>query len=161
MRYVLLGGLLLATACSSSGTHHAATTTPSASPTTATHACVSGIDGVSRSSVPPDVVALGVPVVGESGLWTVRSALAVRGLYQQGAWRVKFPWFTRPIGLPQISARRLDGPGVFRYDTNLATDEKGRHFVTSTLVFSARGCWEVTGSFRSSSLRFRLHVGSD
>jgi hypothetical protein len=161
VRYILLGCLLLASACTGSSTRRAATTTSSGSTTKVTHACVAGIDGVSRSSVPTDIVALGVPVIGESGLWTIRSALAVRGLYQAGSWRVKLPWFTRPVGQPQISARRLDGPGVFRYDTNLATDEKGTHFVTSTLVFSERGCWEVTGRYRTSSLRFRLRVGSD
>ena len=87
-------------------------------------------------------------------------ALAWRPSYSQGAWRMKCPWFTVPVGLPKVGARRLDGPGVIRYDVNAATDETGTHFVTSTLVFSTGGCWEITGRFRESSLRFRVKVGT-
>jgi hypothetical protein len=43
----------------------------------------------------------------------------------------------------------------------LATDEKGTHLATSTLVFSDHGCWEITTRFGGASLRFRLRVGAD
>jgi hypothetical protein len=69
------------------------------------------------------------------------------------------PWYLHPAAraTPTISGRRLDGPGVFRYDANVAI-EASRVFATSTLDFSSLGCWEVTGRYRTSTLSFQIRV---
>jgi hypothetical protein len=129
---------------------------------------------VVSSRVPADVVAWAdgpVPtstqllphrphraVLGEGAIWTVRSATAVPGTPLEGHWLVKFPWFTRPSGVPRITGRRLDGPGTFTGDANVARDENGT-FVTSSLIFSDAGCWKVTARYRGSTLTFPIRVG--
>jgi hypothetical protein len=94
-------------------------------------------------------------------LWTVAAALRVPAVHELGEWRVKFPWFTRPPAddVPAITARRLDGAGTFRADANRAFDAHGS-WVASGLIFSAPGCWEVTGHYRGSTLTFPLHVAA-
>ena len=124
-------------------------------------ACATPVAAVAPARVPPDVDvwAKGAPVVGAGALWTISAAFGSHGaVYPGHGWLVKFPWFTRPFGLPRIDARRIDGPGAFRSDVNRAVDESGV-FVTSSLVFSARGCWEVTSRFDGAVVRFRLEVG--
>ncbi len=69
------------------------------------------------------------------------------------------PWITRPFGIPVITARRLDGSGTFRASANEAIDQNGR-WVASNLIFSTAGCWEVTGRYRESMLRFETRVGT-
>jgi len=110
--------------------------------------------------VPHDVAvwAQGRPVVGEGSLWTTRAAVGVPPRRDGTGWLLKFPWLTRPNGLPRIDGRRLNGPGVFHYDVNRAYDARGA-FDTSTLHFSTPGCWQVTGRYGSSTLRFQLRVG--
>lgn len=124
-------------------------------------ACSTPIRTVAAASAPPDVRAWahGQGVVGAGALWAIRTAFDVAGTPYQHGWLVKFPWFTRPFGLPRIDARRLDGPGRFRSSVNAAIDEAGT-FVTSSLVFSTAGCWEVTSRFDDSVVRFRLRVGA-
>ncbi len=70
------------------------------------------------------------------------------------------PWFTRPFGIPLITARRLDGVGAFHATANEAIDQNGR-WVASNLIFSTKGCWEVTGRFHGSTLRFDVRVGRE
>jgi hypothetical protein len=99
-------------------------------------------------------------VIGGGSLWALRSALrwtAVKRL--DGTRSVKFPWYLHPAAraTPTISGRRLDGPGIFRYDANVAI-EASRVFATSTLAFSSLGCWEVTGRYRTSTLSFQIRV---
>jgi hypothetical protein len=123
--------------------------------------CATRVDAVAAAKVPHEVEAwaLGVPVVGRGALWTIRSAFGVPGTaYHQHEWLVKFPWFTRPFGLPRIDARRIDGPGTFRATVDRAVDQTGT-WVTSSLVFSTAGCWEVTSRFDDSVLQFRIKVG--
>jgi len=123
--------------------------------------CATQIDAVAEAKVPHDVEAWaqGAPVVGRGALWTIRSAFGAPGTpYHQHAWLVKFPWFTRPFGLPRIDARRINGPGTFRATVDRATDQTGT-WVTSSLVFSTAGCWEVTTRFDDSVMEFRLKVG--
>jgi photosystem II stability/assembly factor-like uncharacterized protein len=122
--------------------------------------CAAGIDAVPAAEVPSDVAAWadGRPVVGGGQLWTAESAMHVAGTPVGPAWDLKFPWFTKPSGLPQISARRLDGPGTFSSDVNHALDSRGA-WVVSSLQFSTPGCWEVTGRFQSSTLTFRVAIG--
>jgi photosystem II stability/assembly factor-like uncharacterized protein len=134
------------------------------SPTTAPQAlvpspCPTSIDAVPAAEVPSDVAAWadGAPVIGEGGLWTVVSALHVGGLLDNQTYRLKFPWYTKPNGLPLITGRRLDGDGTFHADVNLATDAGGA-FVVSSLEFSTPGCWEITARFGSSTLEFRLRI---
>jgi hypothetical protein len=121
--------------------------------------CAPGIDAVPKARVPRDVAdwAGGAPVVGHGALWTIRSAIAVAPDHQAAGWLLKFPWDTRPFGLPTISGRRLDGPGAFHADAHPATDSRGT-WVVSSLIFSGPGCWEVTGRYRASTMRFRIHV---
>jgi hypothetical protein len=102
--------------------------------------------------------AHGEGAIGTGSLWTVRSAIRVHGVRYGTGWHLKFPWYTRPNGVPRIEARRIDGPGTFNYDVNRAYDTRGA-WDTSTLSFSAPGCWQVTGQFGASTLRFRLRVG--
>jgi hypothetical protein len=110
--------------------------------------------------VPHDVAAWaqGRRVVGEGSLWTTRAAIGVPPRPDGTGWLLKFPWLTRPNGLPRIEGHRLNGPGVFQYDVNRAYDARGA-FNTSTLHFSTRGCWQVTGRYGTSTLRFTLRVG--
>jgi hypothetical protein len=129
-------------------------------PSEAVLGCVAGIEPV-HAGEPQDVMAWaeGRPAIGEGSLWTIRSALSVHGVEYGTGWHVKFPWYTRPNGLPQVHGLRLDGPGRFTYDVNRAYDARGA-FNTSTLNFSAPGCWRVTARFGTSTLRFNLRIGS-
>jgi hypothetical protein len=124
--------------------------------------CSTRIRTVAAASAPQDVRAWahGQGVVGAGALWTIRPAFDAGGTPYEHGWLVKFPWFTRPFGLPRIDARRIDGPGSFRSSVNAATAEAGT-FVTSSLVFSTAGCWEVTSRFDGSVLRFRVQVGTN
>ena len=132
------------------------------STTTDLATCAASIVVVPRSEVPPDVAAWahGLPVVGGGALWAARPLIDIAPDHQVNVWRLKFSWFTRPFGLPTISGRRLDGPGTFHADANPATDARGT-WVVSSLEFSAPGCWEVTARYRSSTIRFRVHVVAD
>jgi hypothetical protein len=69
------------------------------------------------------------------------------------------PWFTRPFGIPTIAAHRLDGSGTFHATANEAFDQNGK-WVASLLVFSTAGCWEVTGRYHASTLRFEARIGT-
>jgi hypothetical protein len=136
-------------------------TVPSTNPPAGTPDCRPGVRTVPENDVPRDVAAWahGAPVVGGGELWTLRSAIAVAAIHENGAWRLKFPWFARPFGLPLINGRRLDGPGSFRPEVNRAVDGSGT-WVASGLVFSAPGCWEVTARFDHATLSFRILVGN-
>jgi hypothetical protein len=122
--------------------------------------CATSINPVPVADVPADVAvwAVGTPVIGQGALWTILSAIGVPGRHDSTGWHLKFPWYTRPNGLPQVDGRRLDGSGTFQFDVNRAFAANGA-FVTSTLDFSVSGCWEVTGRFGGSTLRFDLDVG--
>jgi hypothetical protein len=123
--------------------------------------CAAGIEVVDPEKVPEDVArwSSGRPVVGAAHLWTVRSAIDVAPLHLENGWRLKFPWFTRPFGLPRIDGRRLDGDGAFHADANDATDQNGT-WVASILEFSEPGCWEVSARYYDDNvLRFRVRVG--
>jgi hypothetical protein len=133
-------------------------TTPPKAPT-----CTASVKIVPQALVPRDVAAWadGSAVVGHGALWTIRSAIDVNGTrLPNGVWLLKFPWFTRPFGLPTISGRRLDGKGTFHANADPATDSRGT-WVVSSLEFSHTGCWQVTGRYRTSTLRFRVHVTTD
>ena len=131
------------------------TTSTSANATT----CVASISVVPRAKVPHDVAAWaqGAAVVGDGALWTRRSNIDVPGSHQGNIWRVKFSWYTRPFGLPTITGRRLDGTGTFHADANPATDARGT-WVVSSFEFSRPGCWQVTSRYRTSTIRFRMHI---
>ena len=112
--------------------------------------------------MPKDVArwAQGRAVVGRRHLWTVRSALDVPPDRRPNGWLLKFPWYTRPFGLPRIDGRRLDGAGTFHASVNRADDQSGT-WVASTLEFSDAGCWEVAARFfDTKAMRFRIRVGS-
>jgi hypothetical protein len=135
---------------------HAATSISSAA-----DQCTPAIDVIAPSKVPKDVAhwADGRPVVGVGHLWTVRSALDVPPDRQQNSWVLKFPWYTRPFGLPRIDGHRLDGEGTFHSSAGRADDSSGT-WVASLLEFSDAGCWEVDARYSDTAwLRFRILVG--
>jgi hypothetical protein len=139
------------------GQSSSSTATTSSSPSATT--CAASISVVARAKVPHDVAAWaqGAAVVGNGALWTVRSAIDVPGSHQSNIWRVKFPWYTRPFGLPTITGRRLDGTGTFHAHANPATDARGT-WVVSSFEFSRPGCWQVTSRYGSSTIRFNMHI---
>jgi hypothetical protein len=138
------------------GQSPSSTATTSTSPSATT--CAASISVVPRAKVPHDVAAWAQgAVVGNGALWTRRANIDVPGSHQSNIWRVKFPWYTRPFGLPAITGRRLDGTGTFHAEANPATDSRGT-WVVSSLEFSRPGCWQVTGRYRSSTIRFRMHI---
>ena len=98
-------------------------------------------------------------MAGGGALWTLRSAFDFPADVRDGTWSMKIPWFTKPFGLPTITARRLDGVGTFRSEPNAAFDASGK-WVSGGLQFSAPGCWEITSRYRESSLRVRLRIGA-
>jgi hypothetical protein len=114
---------------------------------------------VPAADVPSDVAAWasGRPVIGGGALWSPLLATRVGVSVNGTSYDLKFPWFTKPVGLPRIDARRLDGASSFHADANLATDARGT-WVSSTLQFSAPGCWAVTARYSGSTLRFRIAV---
>jgi hypothetical protein len=137
-------------------------------PTTAVGpACGAHLATVPAKDVPPDVAAWaqGAPVVGGGALWTVRSAIDVPAVSvrtpnaPRDVWLLKFPWLTRPSGLPTIAGRRLDGPGGFAFDVHRAIGGRGA-FVTSSLTFTVPGCWEVNARFGGATISFRILVGN-
>jgi hypothetical protein len=121
--------------------------------------CRPSISTVPSARVPSDVSAWanGAAVVGNGALWTLRTAIDAPESRDQGSWLLKFPWFTRPFGLPDVTARRLDGPGTFSAQVDQAIDSRGA-WVVSGLSFSEPGCWEVSGHYNHSTLRFRVHI---
>jgi hypothetical protein len=152
---------VLAAACASE--RHAA---PPTSASTSTVAVVAANTCARPAPTPARLVpaavtrwADGAPVIGSGALWTISAALRAPAVHELGEWRIKFPWFTHPPAddVPSITARRLDGPGTFRFDASRAFDANG-NWVASGLIFSASGCWEVTGHYRGSTLTFPLHV---
>jgi hypothetical protein len=141
----------------STTTSSTATAAPAAAPQ-----CRAGVRTVPAKDVPRDVRKWsgGRAVIGGGELWTARSAVTVVSNRQpDGSWLLKFPWFTRPFGLPRLDGRRLDGQGAFRGDANEAIDQRGK-WVVSSLEFSTAGCWEVTARFDRATIRFRLLVGN-
>ena len=123
------------------------------------------------SAVAPAEVSVAVrawgdgPVIGGGSIWAIRGNLPprVRPHREPGSatYRAKFPWYLIPRrgDVPTITGRRVDGAGTFSSDAN-PTDLPGTAgFVTSTLVFSNAGCWEVTGTYNGSKLTFRIRVG--
>ncbi len=156
----LVAGGVVATTRSQPGVK-VRTTSPPTTVTPSAPECVSGVTTVPSTDVPADVAALADhrPVVGGGELWTARDLIELpAGLTPTGVWDMKVVWFTRPLGIPRIDGRRLDGPGTFHADANVATSSTGRA-VTSSLVFSAPGCWEVTARYDNSTITFRTLVG--
>jgi hypothetical protein len=148
---------------------HAAQESP-VSVRTLTSTTASAPAGLECTVIPPTVPAAEVPsdvskwaddkpVIGERELWTIRSAPAVRANRQpDGSWLLKFPWFTRPFGIPTFAGGRLDGPGTFHGNGDQAIDQSGV-WVASSLEFSAAGCWEVTARYQTAAITFRILVG--
>ena len=156
--------VLLVAACSDSHPGSASsvttTTTTARSATTVRAApapCTRTLTVVSPDRAPAGV-AHGRPVVGSGALWTIASAMTEHGNHQTRGWVVKMPWITRPFGIPVITGRRLDGAGTFAASADEAIDQNGK-WVASNLIFSTPGCWEVTGRFRGSTLRFEVRIG--
>lgn len=127
--------------------------------TRASSTCPASIATVPKAKVPRDVArwARGAAVVGDGALWTIRSAIDVSASRQPKGWFLKFPWYARPFGLPNITGRRLDGAGTFHASVDRADDARGA-WVVSSLEFSHRGCWEVTSRYRKATIRFHLNV---
>ncbi|HXQ60957.1 MAG TPA: hypothetical protein VN796_01415 [Acidimicrobiales bacterium] len=125
----------------------------------ATTTCAVNPPAVAAAKVPASVArwARGAPVIGSGSLWTIRSALDVRPDFRNGRWLLKFPWYLRPPGVPEITGRRIDGRGAFHADDSQAVDAHGV-WDASSLQFSVGGCWEITGRFHASTLTVRIRV---
>ena len=120
---------------------------------------------VAPARVPREVRAFGDgPVIGGGSLWAIRGNLPPRVRPHLDpvthALDAKFPWYLIPKkgDVPTITGRRLDGSGSFRSDANPTGAPGTAGLVTSTLVFSTAGCWEVTGAYNGSKLTFRIRV---
>jgi hypothetical protein len=157
--------LVIVAGCTASHPRSAISTSTSTS-TTATHhitgvrPCVATMTAVPPDRVPRDLAHGQQPVVGSGALWTVAAALQPHAMIRQlRGWVIKMPWFTRPFGIPAITARRLDGIGTFHATASEAIDQNGR-WVASNLIFSTAGCWEVTGRYHASTLRFEIRIGT-
>ena len=121
---------------------------------------------VAAARVPGEVRAFGDgPVIGGGSLWAIRGNLPPRVRPHLDpvthAYSAKFPWYLIPKrgDVPTITGRRVDGSGTFSSDANLTGMPGTAGVVTSTLVFSTPGCWEVTGAYNGSKLTFRIRVG--
>mgnify|MGYP001431590969 CR=1 FL=1 len=104
--------------------------------------------------------AHGGTVFGHGSLWALRFALdGGPVLRPDGTYVIsKLPWYVLPPGgKPALTGRRVDGPGVFRADSNVAF-EQGTYFATSSLDFSTVGCWQVTARYHGTTLRFPVLV---
>ncbi len=154
--------LVIVAGCSAS--HHTSATPTSTSTTPTSRAagarpCASAIPAVAPDRVPRDLASGDQRVVGSGALWTIEGALHLHGNHQLRGWVIKMPWFTRPFGIPLITARRIDGVGTFRATADEAMDQNGK-WVASNLIFSTAGCWAVTARFRASTLRFDARIGT-
>lgn len=71
----------------------------------------------------------------------------------------KFPWYGLRPGQLRITGQRLDGPG--RFAAQVATTQEGYGppgFVPSELYWSSPGCWRLTATLATSTLRFTARV---
>jgi hypothetical protein len=161
MRVCLVLVALLAMGCSGNGAHVSGTQTSTTTivPADALRGCGSTMASVPAAQVPSDIARLTrhLPVAGSGALWTIARPLGGSDR-QVGEWFIKMPWFTRPLGIPAITGRRLDGTGTFHATADEATAEYGT-WIASNLFFSSAGCWEVTGRYRGSTLEFRVRIG--
>jgi hypothetical protein len=145
---------------SSRPTSTTTTTTTAIAGTAGARACAPSLPVVAPVRDPHALArsAGGERIVGSDALSTIASRLRGDVVHQRRGWVMKVPWFTRPFGIPAITARRLDGVGTFAASADAATDATGT-WVASNLIFSTAGCWEVTVRFRASVLRFEVRVG--
>ena len=144
----------------SDGTVQVRTTSPTSTPT-ASGQCRFGAKVVPPNQVPPEVAkwASGSRrgVIGGGALWTIR---AQNGAIHDGSiYRIKIGWWTIPWGIPKITARRLDGPGRAVGHGNEAIDQNGK-WVASTIELPSVGCWEITATYKHSTITFRRLVGN-
>ncbi len=158
-----VAALLLVMVAGCSASHHrsatSTSTTTATSRATGVRPCASALTAVAPDRVPRDLAHGEQPVVGSGALWTIEAALHLHGNHQPRGWVIKMPWFTRPFGIPLITARRVDGVGTFHATANEAIDQNGK-WVASNLIFSTAGCWGVTARFRASTLRFEARIGT-
>jgi hypothetical protein len=121
--------------------------------------CGAKLQPVAPAKVPTEVAAWAqhAPVIGAGALWTVLSAVEVRPHFQNGSWRLKFPWYLRPTGVPTITGDRIDGGGIFHAEAHQAVDASGT-WVASVLLFSTSGCWEVSGRYHASTVTIWIAV---
>lgn len=70
-------------------------------------------------------------------------------------WGTKFPWWPVLPGRLTIIAHRLDGPSAgFRSQVTGLSSIGKAHFIPSSLLWPAPGCWQVTGTVSGHSLTF-------
>lgn len=111
----------------------------------------------------PDV-ALTPGAHGNGKLWTVlwptgNVVFDPKGpgfVEDDGALRMKFPWWKSIPGMLRIEGRRLDAQAPpLRVDT---FDEGEVGFQPTSLIFPTPGCWEVTGRVGDATLTFVTNV---
>lgn len=106
----------------------------------------------------------GVPDValGNEFLWVAPSPDGVLQVSQDverpGYYWQKVPWWRVTAGQLEIEARQLDGSGTFDYYVGTVSEYGPTGFVSSSLSFSAPGCWSITGRVGAGSLTFVARV---
>jgi hypothetical protein len=168
----LLGPLLvLAVGCSSSPSK------PCRPPHPAGRSHISGTADVACATTAPGP-ARSVPAAlrawdatkrwyGSGDLWVAEPDLPAVVDSAGGALRIKYASATLDArgevtdhkGAPRVAAERTDGPGSVQGDTGgFATADGGMRWWPTTLAFPRAGCWAVTETLGSTTLRFTLSV---
>lgn len=97
-------------------------------------------------------------------LWTWPSVNAGSLVRADGAVHVKLGWWRAEPGQLTIAARRIDGPAPAPWVSVGGVEEYGeRGFVSSSLFFATRGCYEVIGRLGDAELSavLRIDVGAE
>jgi hypothetical protein len=103
------------------------------------------------------------PLVVNLWIWpSLKAATAANAaslVRADGAVRVKMGWWRVEPGELTLAARRIDGPAPapqVSVGTVAAYGERG--FVSSSLLFATRGCYEVVGRLGEAELAFVVHI---
>lgn len=97
-------------------------------------------------------------------LWTWPSVNAASLVRADGAVHVKLGWWRVEPGQLTIAARRIDGPAPVPWVSVGGVDEYGeKGFVSSSLFFATRGCYQVIGRLGDAELSavIRIDVGAE
>jgi hypothetical protein len=120
---------------------------------------------VATSDPPPGLIA-GSHFYSNGRLWVAfprRGGIIFSRRYgdasvrSDGSIAVKVAWYRGVAGRLRISARRIDGPtGRLRARVPQGYGQSG--FQSTAIIFPKSGCWRVTGTVGSVTLRFVLLV---
>ena len=102
-------------------------------------------------------------VIGHGGLWVDKNAVLQRTPefdLQTSTWILrKFPWFRATTDPLTIQGHRIDGAGTFQA-THPADADYSIGFIPSDLTFSTGGCWQITATIDTTTIRFYIAFSS-